>query len=89
VRRDIEFTAEDGTVLRGFLHSSGMGSSPGNVMTHGFSGVKEQIDHYASLFAEHGFSVVLYEVTADSAGPTGHPGKRLTRCDRSLTGETR
>jgi hypothetical protein len=30
-------------------------------MAHGFSGVKEQLDHYAALFASSGFSVLLYD----------------------------
>jgi hypothetical protein len=61
MRRDIEFRTEDGTLLRGFLHTSAEGSAPGIVMAHGFSGVKEQIDHYAAFFAEAGFSVLVYD----------------------------
>ena len=30
-------------------------------MAHGFSGVKEQVAHYAASFAEAGFSVLLYD----------------------------
>lgn len=62
MKRDIEFATEDGTVLRGFLHTPETeGSAPGIVMAHGFSGVKEQLDHYAALFASSGFSVLLYD----------------------------
>src|SRR5206468_11270808 len=61
MRRDIELRTEDGTLLRGFVHTSGDGTGPGIVMAHGFSGVKEQIDHYAAFFAEAGFSVLLYD----------------------------
>lgn len=61
MRRDVEFATEDGTVLRGFFHASPSPPAPGIVMTHGFSGVKEQIDHYAASFAEAGFSVLVYD----------------------------
>jgi dienelactone hydrolase len=62
MKRDIEFTTEDGTILRGFLRTPKMGgSAPGIVMAHGFSGVKEQLDHYAALFAKSGFSVPPYD----------------------------
>jgi hypothetical protein len=30
-------------------------------MVHGFSGVKELLDHQAALFSESGFSVPLYD----------------------------
>ncbi len=62
MKRDVEFTTEDGIVLRGVLHApEPEGSAPGIVMAHGFSGVKEQLDHYAALFSESGFSVLLYD----------------------------
>src|SRR5262245_57711761 len=62
MKRNVEFTTEDGTVLRGVLHTSEPADgAPGIVMAHGFSGVKEQLDHYATLFSESGFSVLLYD----------------------------
>ncbi|MHB8531171.1 MAG: alpha/beta hydrolase [Solirubrobacteraceae bacterium] len=61
MRRDIEFEVEDGTVLRGYLHIAEDSPAPGIVMAHGFSGVKEQIDHYAAFFADGGFSVLVYD----------------------------
>jgi dienelactone hydrolase len=62
MKRDIEFGTEDGTILRGYMHTPKTGSNaPGIVMAHGFSGVKEQLDHYAALFAESGLSVLLYD----------------------------
>jgi len=62
MKRDVEFTTEDATVLRGVLHTpDGHTRAPGIVMAHGFSGVKEQLDHYAALFATSGFSVLLYD----------------------------
>jgi uncharacterized protein len=57
----IEFRTGDGTLLRGTLHAAKGARAPGVVMAHGFSGVKEQIDHYASLFAAAGFPVLLYD----------------------------
>ena len=50
-RRDIEFPAEDGTVLRGWLYEpEGGGPSPTVVMAHGFSAVKEMyLDDFAAL----------------------------------------
>lgn len=61
MRRNVEFRVEDGILLRGYLHSSGEQPLPAIVMAHGFSGVKEQIDHYASLFAGHGFLVLVHD----------------------------
>ena len=61
MRRDVEFRVEDGTVLRGYFHAPDHGLGPVIVMAHGFSGVKEQIDHYATLFATGGFAVLVYD----------------------------
>ena len=60
VRHDVEFSTEDGTLLRGYLHA-GEDTAPGIVMCHGFSGVKEQIDHYAAAFATAGYSVLVHD----------------------------
>ncbi|TML92429.1 MAG: alpha/beta hydrolase [Actinobacteria bacterium] len=60
MRHDVEFRTEDGTLLRGYLHA-GEDPAPGIVMCHGFSGVKEQIDHYAAVFATAGYSVLVYD----------------------------
>ena len=61
MRREVEFKTGDGVVLRGDLHAPQGGPSPGLVMAHGFSGVKEQIDHYAAAFAEQGFAVLVHD----------------------------
>ena len=63
MKRDVEFATEDGTTLRGFLYpgTAGSGVAPGIVMAHGFAGIKEQIDHYAALFAKAGLSVLVYD----------------------------
>ena len=61
MRRDVEFQVEDGTILRGYFHSSRDSAAPVIVMSQGFSGVKEQIDHYAAYFADGGFSVLVHD----------------------------
>lgn len=61
MRREIDIRTEDGTLLRGYLHAASGAAAPGIVMAHGFSGVKEQIDHYAAVFATAGFSVVCFD----------------------------
>ena len=61
MRQEIEFKTEDGTVLRGYLHATDGVAAPCIVMAHGFSGVKEQIDHYAAAFAQAGFSAIVYD----------------------------
>lgn len=61
MREDVEFQVEDGTTLRGYFHSGGDGPKPCIVLAHGFSGVKEQIDHYAAAFAAAGFASLVYD----------------------------
>ena len=61
MRRKVDFSTEDGTTLRGYVHSSGSDARPGIVTCHGFGGVKSHIDHYAALFAEAGPAVSLYD----------------------------
>jgi uncharacterized protein len=61
MRRKVNFATDDGTVLRGYVHSAGSQPRPGVVMCHGFGGVKAHIDHYAALFAEAGLAVLLYD----------------------------
>ncbi|MBH0777921.1 alpha/beta hydrolase [Nocardia bovistercoris] len=59
--REVEFRVEDATVLRGRLHTRGPGGRAGIVMCHGFGGVASHIDHYAALFADAGFAVLVYD----------------------------
>lgn len=59
--RRTKITAEDGTVLRAYLHSPADEPRPGIVMCPGFGGVKPHIDTYAALFAEAGFAVLNYD----------------------------
>jgi len=42
MRRKVEFATEDGTILRGHIHSEGTDPAPGIVMAHGFGGVHAQ-----------------------------------------------
>ena len=61
MRRELELRTEDGTTLRASLHAPAETPAPGIVMAHGFSGVKEQIDHYAVAFADAGFSALVFD----------------------------
>ena len=59
--RRAKIQTEDGTILRGYLHSPGSGAHPGIVMCPGFGGVKPHIDAYAALFAKAGFAVLNFD----------------------------
>lgn len=62
MRDEISFATEDGTLLRGMVHRHGhRRPAPAIVMAAGFSGVREQIDHYAACFATAGFVVLVYD----------------------------
>jgi fermentation-respiration switch protein FrsA (DUF1100 family) len=64
MRRDIEFKAEDGTLLRGwhYLPDQHPGKVPTVVMAHGFASVKEiYLDKYAELFAKSGIASLVYD----------------------------
>lgn len=64
MRTDIEFDAEDGTTLRGWLYTpdDGVAPHPTVVMAHGFSAVKEQtLDALAEVLAAHGLASVVYD----------------------------
>lgn len=63
MRRDIEFDAE-GTRLRGWLYTpeGAAGPTPGVVMAHGFTAVKEMyLDRYAEVFAAAGLAVLVFD----------------------------
>jgi hypothetical protein len=62
-RREVAFATEDGTTLRGVLHApcGAPAPAPAVVMTHGFSGVVEQIEHYAAAFADAGLAALAYD----------------------------
>lgn len=61
MKRSIEFTTEDGTTLRGNLHTGSQAPAPTIVLAHGFSGTIDHIDHYAAAFAEAGFTAIIYD----------------------------
>ena len=66
-RRDVEFPADDGTVLRGWLYQPVQETDrqqlyPAIVMAHGYGAVKElYLDSYAEFFARSNFVVLLYD----------------------------
>src|SRR2546430_16974533 len=78
-RTDVEFEADGGVKLRGWLFvPPGEGRRPAITMAHGYAGVKEHgIERFARAFAEAGFEVLLHdhpgfgtsEVTAPGRGP--------------------
>jgi fermentation-respiration switch protein FrsA (DUF1100 family) len=64
MRKDIEFKAEDGTILRGwhYLPDSGSAPHPTIVMAHGYSAVKEMyLDRYAEAFAGAGLAALVFD----------------------------
>jgi hypothetical protein len=64
MRQDIEFAADDGVTLRGWLYvpDDASGRVPGIVMCHGFSAVKEMyLDKYGELFADSGMAALVYD----------------------------
>jgi uncharacterized protein len=62
-RQNIEFPAEAGVTLRGWLYlPDGAGPHPAITMAHGFAGVKEHgLDRFARLFVEAGFVVLVHD----------------------------
>ena len=62
-RREISFAASGGTQLRGFLYLPEQEApSPGVVMAHGFSAVKEMcLPDLAELLSASGLAVLLYD----------------------------
>jgi uncharacterized protein len=64
MRRDIEFPAEDGTTLRGWLYTpdGATGAGPAVVMAHGFSAVKEQtLEDLGAVLADAGLACLVYD----------------------------
>jgi cephalosporin-C deacetylase-like acetyl esterase len=62
-RDDVEFDAEGGVKLRGWLFiPDGSGRHPAITMAHGYAGVKEHgIEPFARSFADAGFVVLLHD----------------------------
>ena len=64
MRTDIEFKAEDGTILRGWHYTpdTGAGPFPTIVMAHGYSAVKEMyLDKFAEHFAQNGMASLVFD----------------------------
>lgn len=64
MRRDIEFTTEDGVVLRGWHYvPENAGDEVATVvMAHGYSAVKEMyLDRFAEAFAEAGIASIVFD----------------------------
>jgi uncharacterized protein len=64
IRRDIEFKASDGTLLRGwhYVPEGRSGPVPTIVMAHGFSAVKEMyLDEFSEVFAGAGLATVTFD----------------------------
>ena len=62
-RQDVEFAAEGGVMLRGWLFvPDGPGPHPAITMAHGFAGVKEHgLERFARVFADAGFVVLVHD----------------------------
>jgi dipeptidyl aminopeptidase/acylaminoacyl peptidase len=64
MRQDIEFRAEDGTMLRGWLYrpDGAGGPVPAVVMAHGYSALKENyLDCYVEVFAAAGLAALVFD----------------------------
>ena len=64
MRRDIEFSTDDGVALRGWHYTPdfGEGPFPTIVMAHGFSAVKEMyLDKFAEAFAGAGLASIVFD----------------------------
>ena len=86
-RIDVEFTADDGVTLGGWLFlPEGQGPHPAITMAHGYAGTREHgIESFARLFAEAG-SPSCCTTTGASARATASRGRMSTRGSRSATG---
>ena len=62
-RQDVEFAAEGGVMLRGWLYiPDGPPPHPAITMAHGFAGVKEPgLDRFARVFAAAGLVVLVHD----------------------------
>lgn len=61
MERNVEFKANDGTVIRGKIYWTGSKPATGIVMAHGFGGMRAMIDHYADYFSQAGFAVLVHD----------------------------
>ncbi len=64
MRKDIEFKADDGVMLRGWFYTPEGARTPVPtiVMAHGYSAVKEMyLDSFADVFCAAGFAVLVFD----------------------------
>jgi len=64
MRKDIEFSTEDGTILRGWHYTPAnlTRSVPTIIMAHGFSAVKEMhLDRFAEVFSKAGMAALVFD----------------------------
>jgi dipeptidyl aminopeptidase/acylaminoacyl peptidase len=64
MRKDVEFKAEDGVTLRGWLYlpDEARERVPAIVMAHGYSAVKENyLDKYAEVFSAAGLGALVFD----------------------------
>ncbi len=63
-RKDVEFPADGGVILRGWLYlpDKAEGRLPAITMAHGYAGIRQHgLDRFARAFAEAGFVVLLHD----------------------------
>jgi fermentation-respiration switch protein FrsA (DUF1100 family) len=62
-RIDVEFEAEGGVMLRGWLYlPDGPGPHPAITLAHGYAGIKEMgLERFAEAFADDGFVVLVHD----------------------------
>src|SRR5918995_3992008 len=62
VKEEIEFRAEDGIILRGWvLTPDSEGPHPTILMSPGFTGSISRLERFANMFVDRGFGVLLYD----------------------------
>jgi uncharacterized protein len=86
-RQHVEFAAEGGVTLRGWLLiPDGPPPHPAITMAHGFAGVKEHgLDRFARVFTAAGFVVLVHDHRGFGATTARH-ATTSTRGSRSPTG---
>ncbi|HLY88989.1 MAG TPA: CocE/NonD family hydrolase, partial [Acetobacteraceae bacterium] len=63
-RKDVEFPADGGVTLRGWLYlpSESNGRLPAITMAHGYAGIRQHgLERFARAFADAGFVVLLHD----------------------------
>lgn len=84
MRRDVEFSAGDGTILRGwhYLPDKRSGSVPTIIMAHGFSAVKEMyLDLFAAAFTDAGLAALVFD-NRNFGASDGEPRQEIDPWDQ-------